>query len=118
MRSPSGRPSDADEWSTASMAKPQVNCMSGMTPVTLRQKRKTSWRLEYSSSRIGRVPAARLAPISVRSCVRGTLFRWAQAYFGYQRGEEFLGHAVHHTCDQTRPELRELSAYLGLYFIR
>src|SRR5450631_1447675 len=117
MRSPNGRPSDADEWSTASMAKPQANSMSDMTPVILRQKRKTSWRLEYRSSRIGRMPAARLAPISVRSCVRATLFRWAQACFGYQRGEEFLGHAVHDTCDQTRPKLCELAAYLSLYFI-
>ena len=39
---------------------------------------------------------------------------WALAYFGYQRSEEFLGHALHHTCDQTRPKLRHLSAYLGL----
>jgi hypothetical protein len=42
------------------MAKPQVNCMSGMTPVILRRKRKTNWRLEGSSSRSGRVPPARL----------------------------------------------------------
>jgi len=38
----------------------------------------------------------------------------ALAYFGYQRSEEFLGHTLHHTCDQTRPKLRHLSAYLGL----
>jgi hypothetical protein len=42
----------------------------------------------------------------------------ALAYPGYQRSEEFLGHALHDTCNQTRPKLRELSADLGLYFIR
>jgi hypothetical protein len=39
------------------------------------------------------------------------------ADFGYQRSEEFLGQAVHHTLDQTGPKLRELSTNLGLYFI-
>jgi hypothetical protein len=39
------------------------------------------------------------------------------ADLGYQRSEEFLGQAVHHTLDQTRPKLRELSTNLGLYFI-
>jgi hypothetical protein len=36
------------------------------------------------------------------------------ACFGYQRGKEFLGHALYHTCDQRRSKLRVLSADLGL----
>src|ERR1700730_14004820 len=153
MRSPSGRPPNAGEWSTASMANPQANCMNGTTPVILRRKRKTNWRLDGSSSRSGRVPPAHLrsctslqrsyrhvaatsrtwpqagperqaaTKISYRRVLRATRlaralrYAVALAYFGHQRGEEFLGQALYHTCDQTRPELRQLSAYLGLYFI-
>src|SRR5246127_1815678 len=42
---------------------------------------------------------------------------WTLADLGYQRSEEFLGQAVHHTLDEARPKLRELSTNLGLYFI-
>ena len=60
------------------------------------------------------IPSPALAARLETSCSPTS---WSLADLGYQRSEEFLGQAVHHALDQTRPKLRELSTNLGVYFI-
>ncbi len=62
--------------------------------------------------------SAILRILASESAERALRYAVALAYFGYQRCEEFFGHAPHDTGDKTRSKLRELSADLGLYFIR
>src|SRR5258708_2407328 len=42
---------------------------------------------------------------------RALWYAVALAYFGHQRAEEFLGQALYHTCNQTRPQ--SLRAFLS-----